>query len=79
MTKTTVTFRLDAKKRAQLDAIADGMDRDRSYVLTEAVDAYLDVHQWQAEHIRKGLSEARAGRFATDAEVKRTFARLRKK
>src|SRR3972149_1803422 len=63
--KETVTFRLDAAKKAALDAIAAGMDRDRSYVLNQAVDAYLDVNRWQIEEIRKGLAEAEAGDLAT--------------
>lgn len=79
MTKSLVTFRMDAKKRAALDAIAAGKDRNRSYVLNEAVDSYLDVHLWQIDHIEAGLREAKAGKFATEAEVKRAFARLRKR
>ena len=56
MNRESVTFRLDAEKRAELDAVARAMDRDRSYVLNEAVEAYLDVHRWQAVHIREGLA-----------------------
>ena len=73
--KETVTFRLDAAKKAALDAIAAGMDRDRSYVLNQAIEAYLDVYRWQVEEIRKGLAEAEAGDFATDEEVEAAFAR----
>jgi predicted transcriptional regulator len=78
MGKTTITFRLDADKREALDAIAEVADRDRSYVLNEAVDAYLDVHQWQIEHIKKGLRQAEAGQFAAEKEVARAFARWRR-
>ena len=42
-------------------------------------EAYVDVHQWQIDHIRQGLREAHTGKFATDAEVKRMIAQLRKK
>jgi predicted transcriptional regulator len=78
MGKTTITFRLDADKREALDAIAEVADRDRSYVLNEAIDAYLDAHQWQIEHIKKGLRQAEAGQFATEKEVARAFARWRR-
>jgi predicted transcriptional regulator len=78
MGKTTITFRLDADKREALDAIAEVADRDRSYVLNEAIDAYLDVHQWQIEHIKKGLRQAEAGQFAAEKEVARAFARWRR-
>ena len=69
MTKETVTFRIDAEKRATLDRLAEKRDRDRSYLLNEAVDAYLDVHAWQIAHIAEGLRQAEAGDFADEAEV----------
>jgi len=78
MGKTTITFRVDAGKREALDAIAEVADRDRSYVLNEAIDAYLDAHQWQIEHIKKGLRQAEAGQFATEKEVAKAFARWRR-
>ena len=78
MRKNTITFRVDAKKKKTLDAIAAGMVRDRSYVINEAIDNYLDVYQWQTEHIKEGVRQAKAGKFATDAEVAAAFARWRK-
>ncbi len=73
----TISFRLDSEKREALDAVASVLDRDRSYILNEAIDAYLDVQQWQIEHIRKGLRQANAGQFATEAEMKAALARRR--
>ncbi len=76
--KTTVTFRIDGDMKDALDAIAEGLDRDRSYVLNEAVAAYLDTHRWQIDHIKEGLRQADAGEFATEAEVAAAFRRWRK-
>ena len=78
MNKRTITFRVDAQKRKALDAIAVGIDRDRSYVLNEAINNYLEVHQWQAAHIKEGLRQADAGKFAKASEVASAFARWRK-
>jgi predicted transcriptional regulator len=78
MNKRTITFRVDARKTKALDAIAVGIDRDRSYILNEAIDNYLEVHQWQAAHIKEGLRQADAGKFATDREVASSLARWRK-
>jgi len=78
MNKRTITFRVDAQKRKALDAIAAGIDRDRSYVLNEAINSYLEVHQWQTAHIKEGLRQADAGKFAKDSEVSSAFARWRK-
>jgi len=74
----TISFRLETRKKSALDTIAAAMDRDRSYVLNQAIDAYLDVHRWQIEHIKRGLRQANAGKFATKAEVAAAFARRRK-
>ena len=52
MEKETVTFRIDAEKKEALDAVAAGLERDRSYILNQAVDNYLDLHRWQVEHIK---------------------------
>ncbi|MDF5712584.1 MAG: CopG family transcriptional regulator [Rhizonema sp. NSF051] len=76
MSKENITFRLENEKRVILDAIAAGLDRDRTYVLNEAVDLYLEVYQWQIAQIKAGLAEADAGDFATEEEVESVFARL---
>ncbi len=78
MHKETINFRLDADKRKALDAIAAGLDRDRSYVLNEAISSYLEIHRWQIEHIEEGMRQADAGHFVSDAEVKSAFAKWRK-
>jgi predicted transcriptional regulator len=65
--------------RKELDGIAAALERDRSYVVNEALKAYLDIHQWQIDHIRQGLREADAGKFASAGDVKRLIGRLRRK
>jgi predicted transcriptional regulator len=76
MAKQAVNFRLENSKIAALDHLAKSLDRDRSYLLTEAVDSYLDLHQWQIEQIREGIREADAGKLI-DHEV--VVKRMRKK
>lgn len=76
MGKENITFRIDSEKKLALEAIAKGINRDRSYVLNEAIDAYLEMHQWQIAEIHKGIAEADAGDFASDEEVMATFAML---
>jgi predicted transcriptional regulator len=72
----TLTIRIDSEMREALDAIASYQDRDRTYVVKEALRAYLEVYQWQVAHIRQGLAEADAGKFASDADMKKLIARL---
>jgi len=76
MSKENITFRLDSEKRAVLDAIAAGMDRDRSYLINEAITLYLEMHQWQIEEIQRAVAEADAGDFASEEEVTAVFAKL---
>jgi|GraSoiStandDraft_46_1057282.scaffolds.fasta_scaffold1723721_2 predicted transcriptional regulator len=76
MAKQAVNFRLENSKIAALDHLAKSLDRDRSYLLTEAVDSYLDLYQWQIEQIRDGIREADAGKLI-DHEV--VVKRMRKK
>ncbi len=73
--RDAITVRMDAEKRAALDALARATDRDRSYLINEAVDAYLAVHRWQIAHIEEGLRQAEAGEFACDGEVAAAYAR----
>ncbi len=74
-----MTVRIKPETRNALDTIAATLDRDRSYVVNEALAAYVEMHRWQVEHIRKGLREANAGDFASKASVSRVIARLRRK
>ena len=79
MARETMTVRVEPRIRKDLDGIAAVLERDRSHVVNEALKAYIDIHQWQIEHIRQGLREAEAGKFASPGEVKRVIGALRRK
>jgi RHH-type transcriptional regulator, rel operon repressor / antitoxin RelB len=79
MDKQTISFRLETKKVDALDALAETLDRDRSYLLNEAINSYLEIQQWQIEHIKKGLQEANSGDIVSHAKVKKMAARWRPK
>ncbi len=78
MNKDTVTFRIDADKRKALDSLAASLDRDRSYILNEAISTYLDMHNWQIDHIKEGVRQADKGQFAKEKDVAALFAKWRK-
>jgi predicted transcriptional regulator len=79
MDKQTVSFRLDSNKVAALDALAATRDRDRTYLLSEAVQAYLETQRWQFEEIEAGLVEADAGQVIDHHKVKAMAAKWRRK
>ena len=66
-----VTFRIAPEKVAQLDTLAKAMDRDRSYLLNEAVEGYLREQRRFAAMVEEGREDLRKGRSYTDEEVGR--------
>ncbi len=78
MSPKIISFSPGRRRKQAIDTIATALNRDRSYVLNEAIDAYLEVHQWGIEHIEKGLQQANAGKFASGGAVAAAFERWRK-
>jgi len=70
-TPRTISFRIAPEKVAQLDKIAQSMDRDRSYLLNEAVENYLSEQHRFIAMVEEGLEDMRSGRYFTDEEVER--------
>jgi RHH-type rel operon transcriptional repressor/antitoxin RelB len=75
----TVSFRTDSKKVKALDALASMQDRDRSYLLNQAVDSYLDLQLYHIELIEKGIRQADAGELVDHSDVAKIVAKLRRK
>jgi predicted transcriptional regulator len=65
----TISFRIDPEKVAELDRIGKNMDRDRSYLLNEAVDNYLSEQRRFAAMVEEGRKDILAGRTFSDDEV----------
>jgi len=72
---STITFRTGDDQRKQLDSIAVSMDRDRSYIINQAIDNYLEVYRWQVEHIEEGLKQVERGEFVPESEWRKVFNR----
>jgi predicted transcriptional regulator len=68
MEKMNVTIRLEKDAVEFLDELGKSLDRDRSYLIKEAVDSYISLHRWQIEEIKMALAEADAGLFLSDEE-----------
>jgi predicted transcriptional regulator len=74
-----ISFRIEPEKVAQLDTIAKAMDRDRSYLLNEAVEIYLADQRRFVAMVEEGLEDLRNGRYYTDEEVDRMVSDWEKK
>jgi predicted transcriptional regulator len=79
MEKQTISFRLDSDKLEALDMIAKALERDRTFVLNEAVRSYLDIQKWQIEHIKSSLHQAEAGELIDHDELKRSTRHWRRR
>lgn len=75
----TISVRMPAEAVETLDALAESMDRDRSYLLNEAVEQYLELNEYQAKLIAKGLRAAKEGKLVPHAEVKKMMQKMGRK
>jgi predicted transcriptional regulator len=74
----TISFRMPVEAVESLDALAETMDRDRTYLLNEAVEHYLRLNEYHIKLIQKGLRAAEKGDFVPDADMKRLITRMRR-
>ena len=75
MSLRTVTFRVPEEKLLAIDSVAESQQRDRSFVLNEAVAQYLSLQSYHRDLIEQGVRQDEAGEFLEDAEVRRLAAR----
>lgn len=75
----TLSFRTQDETKQRLDAIAQQQNRDRSFIINQAIDYYLSLYDWQVKHIMQGVEQAAKQEFASDNEVKKVFDKWKKK
>jgi len=66
--KVNVTCRMAKDRVKALDEIGQAYDRDRSYIVNEAVEEYLARRQWQVEEVKRARREVAEGKFLTEEE-----------
>lgn len=72
--KVNVTFRMGKDRIAALDELGKCYDRDRSYLVNEAVEEYLARREWQLEEVKRALAEVEEGKFLTEEEFLKDVA-----
>ncbi|HEY8565677.1 MAG TPA: hypothetical protein VIL65_09270 [Beijerinckiaceae bacterium] len=72
---STVTVQINEETLAAFDAYAHRIDQSRDVLLTQALEEWLTVQNWQLEQIDAGIADAEAGNFASDEEVAAIFAK----
>lgn len=66
----SIAFRVAAEKAKRLEALSASTDRPKSWLLEQALDAYLDQQAWQIAHIEEGLADADAGRVVPHKDIR---------
>lgn len=77
-TTENVTVRMPPATQKKLGKIATSLDRSRNWVINQAVEQYLELYDWQAEHIRQRLDTAENGGtlMSHDEAMRRIEAKL---
>ncbi len=68
MEKVPVTCRLESDDVVFLDKLAEVMDRDRSFLIKQAVTDFIATQKWQVEEVERARAEARAGKVLAEKE-----------
>ena len=58
MSKTMISARVDEKLNEQLEAMAAASQRSKAFLITEAIESYVDRQRWMEERIDASLKEA---------------------
>ncbi len=76
---STCSIRIPTDTKERIDTLAHSLRRSRNFLLTEAIEQYLEMQARQIAHIEEGLADVEAGRVHTHEEMEdlvREFERL---
>lgn len=68
-THRIVSFRIDPVRVAELDSVAKLLDRDRSHLINEAVDSYLEQQRSYIAMVKDGLRASKNGETIGEDEL----------
>ncbi len=75
MKTASVSARLTPDTAKKIALLAKALNRSKSFLAAEAIEAYVNDQQWQIEAILGGIKEADEGKFATERQMKKTLAK----
>jgi len=76
MSTVSLSFRTAETTRDTLDEIAKSLDRNRNWLINQAIENYLELHRWQIEHIEQSIRHTDAGgRTYSTGEVRSRLAK----
>jgi len=66
----TVSIRLTQETKCRLERLAKSTDRSVNYLVSGAIDVYVQEQQRQLESIRRGFAEIEAGHYIPHEAMK---------
>lgn len=68
--KNMMSLRLPEETKTKLELLAEATDRNKSTLVLEAIDNYLDTQSWQISAIQEGIKQLDNGEFVAFDDVK---------
>jgi predicted transcriptional regulator len=69
MPSTTFTVRVEPQIKKRLEKLARSTGRTRSFLAAEALNAYLDVNEWQVAGVKRAIASLDRGEGILHKEV----------
>ncbi len=70
MPSTTFTVRVEIAAKKRLERLAKSTGRSRSFLAAEAINAYLDINEWQVAGIKRAIASLDRGEGISHERVK---------
>ena len=71
-----ISVRVPTSVAQRLEILAKSVERSKSYIAAEAIEEYLDIHEWQVQAIQAGLKEIEQGAVIDFVDVKKDLGLL---
>lgn len=71
-----ISVRVPTDVAQRLENLSKSVDRSKSYLAAEAIEEYLDLHEWQVQAIQAGLQEVEQGDVVSFVDVKKDLGLL---
>ncbi len=65
----TLTIRIKDKTKKRLEKLAASASRTKSYLVTRALEDFLELNEWQIRGIKKAIRQADAGQLVNHEKV----------
>ncbi|RXK82343.1 CopG family transcriptional regulator [Chlorobaculum sp. 24CR] len=73
--KEQISFRIASSEKRRIERLAQALNRDKTFVFTEAISHYLDLNEWQIAGIQEGLEDLEHGRVVSQEEIEDEWRR----